>query len=650
MNKKLQNSLEKYNKVKEDAVVPISGTLGIPLSGRKLVEVPNRSGFVYVKLKDNTSEVIQAYNSTVSNTYDLPVLVVRQNNIYTVMGRNLDLYRNWGNVPYLPKHGGQHSFNPELSMGADITWIYSQQIMPLLGYPSGTDGSPRLSIAPYIIRDLSGNWKYVGNTGTISTTPYNPTTGSRAVMGLVYLDTVSGNPFLLINSGTYISESLTGTNQIASYIPQLTNPNHLPITAFRLLSGTSSLTWNNLYDVRPFLQVIPTGSSGFVVQDEGIFKGLATTLNVIGPNADISISGSVARLFITGSTGGSVNPPVTGTIVLLDDWAIRGSIPLLNFGLGLSANLSGTYGDVNVDFGTGTFQSLRGSTTPYDIGAIPNDGWIANSNTWTFYNRTQAYTNDPAAGVSIVLNMASTTDFIVGSDVTVSSSAGSENTYVTAVVANTSITVNQLTLDHTTSSPLVRLLDVFTVNADVSATIKAGISVKYTQTTVKYGTVYSSTNSGGTTTIVLIHNTDYGVTNAAISATYYSPLASPSGWPGWFNFDPAPLGWSVIPTTGATYRYYPLGKTMYVSIAQTNDAGTSNATTMTFSAPIITQSLAGAINVTTLDNGVLLTTPGRLTPGNVNTSRTLTSRSNVANGAWTAALGKRIVTLLFVEY
>lgn len=344
MNKKLHKSLEEYNKIKEDTVIPISGTLGIPLNGQKLVEVPNRQGFVYVKLKDNTSEVIQAYNSTVSTTYDLPVLVVRSNNVYRVLGRNLDLYRDWGNIPYLPKHGGQHSFNPMLSMGADITWIYSQQIMPLLGYPSGTDGSPRISIAPYLIRDLSGNWKYAGNTGTISTTIYNPNTGSRAVMALVYLDTVSGNPYLLVNSGTYISDSLTGTNQIAPYIPQLTNPNHLPIAAIRLLSGTSTLTWNNIYDARPFLQVVPTGSSG----------------------------------------SGPITTPVTGSIVLLHDWVIKGSIPAINFSLGLNANLSGTYGDINVDFGTGTFQSLRGSTIPYDIGAIPNDGWIKSNLTWTY--------------------------------------------------------------------------------------------------------------------------------------------------------------------------------------------------------------------------------------------------------------------------
>lgn len=261
-NQKLDKSLKKLNKKKDDVVKLFSGNLGIPLNGRHVVDVPSRRGYVFVRLRDNTSQLIQAYNAVVSSVYDLPVLVSYQNGRYIVIGRNLERYTNqWSAAPYLPHHGPQHSFNPELNLGGDITWIYSQQFMPLLGYPSGTSGSPRLAISPYLVRDLSGNWKLAGGTGTPDVSIYSPTTGSRAVMGLVYIDTVSGNPQLLINSGTYIDASLTGSSQVAPYIPRITNPAWLPDTAFRLVSGTATLTWNNLYDVRPFLQVFPTGTS-----------------------------------------------------------------------------------------------------------------------------------------------------------------------------------------------------------------------------------------------------------------------------------------------------------------------------------------------------------------------------------------------------
>lgn len=315
-NRRLDKALRKSNKKKEDKVILLSGELGIPLNGQKLVEVPNRKGFVFVRLKNNTSELIQAYNTSVSPIYDLPVLVARQVGGYKIVGRNIDRYSNqWGNAPYLPKHGPQHSFNPSLNIGGDVVWVYSQQIMPLLGYPSGSSGSPQLAISPYIVRDLNGNWKYIGNTGTPDTTPYNPTTGSRATMVLVYLDTVSGNPALLVNSGTYMDGSLTGSSDVAQYIPRVTNPNWIPSVAIRLVSGTSVLTWNNLYDVRPFLQVVPTGSSsggggtsillGVMTQDEGIPLGTGTTLNFVGAGVTATISGSVVNVNIPGGGGGA---------------------------------------------------------------------------------------------------------------------------------------------------------------------------------------------------------------------------------------------------------------------------------------------------------------------------------------------------------
>lgn len=260
-NRRLTKSLTKLSNSKQEYVATISGTLGMPINGQKLVEVPGRNGYVYVKLRDNQSEFIQAYNSVVSNIYGLAVLVMRQGNIYKVIGRDQDRYRDWGNIPYLPRHGGQHSFNQALGMGADVTWIYSQQMMPLLGYPSGSLGSNGITVAPYLIRGLDGGWKYVGNTGTPDISMYRPTIATGAVMVLVYLDTVSGNPYLLVGSGSTFHAGLTGSADIAPYIPRSTNPNWIPDTAVRLTSGTTTLSWTNLYDVRPFLQVVPTGSS-----------------------------------------------------------------------------------------------------------------------------------------------------------------------------------------------------------------------------------------------------------------------------------------------------------------------------------------------------------------------------------------------------
>lgn len=336
-NKTLRPSLRKFDKKKENKSLILSGLLGISLGGTRLVDVPGRDGFVYVRLRDNTSELIQAYNSEVSPIYELPVLLARQNNVYKIIGRDLDRYGDWGDSPYLPKHGYQHSFAPHLNAGADPTFIFPQNIIPALAYPSGTLGSQGVCIYPYTLRDVNGNWKYVGNTGTQNITMYAPSLATGAIMAIVYIDASTGNPGLLINSGTVFHESVTGTQDIVRYLPPVTNPNYIPDAAIRLVTGTTQIGWGNIYDVRQLYHHTTTGSGGgsggggggFGVWDEGIPIGTGFILNVVGVNADISLSGSVARLFITGSTGGS-SPPVTGSLVFQDEGQTLGSALILN--------------------------------------------------------------------------------------------------------------------------------------------------------------------------------------------------------------------------------------------------------------------------------------------------------------------------------
>lgn len=61
--------------------------------------------------------------------------------------------------------------------------------------------------------------------------------------------------------------------------------------------------------------------------------------------------------------------------------------------------------------------------------------------------------------------MSNTSLFAIGDYVRVSSSAGSEIAQVTAVATNVSITVSNLGLEHTTSSPLVMRMTKMTVTA-----------------------------------------------------------------------------------------------------------------------------------------------------------------------------------------
>ena len=68
---------------------------------------------------------------------------------------------------------------------------------------------------------------------------------------------------------------------------------------------------------------------------------------------------------------------------------------------------------------------------------------------------SRLYTNDPASGDNIELDMADTSIFTVSDTVIVSSSAGSEQALITVVHTDTHITVDTLALNHTTTNPLV---------------------------------------------------------------------------------------------------------------------------------------------------------------------------------------------------
>jgi hypothetical protein len=88
----------------------------------------------------------------------------------------------------------------------------------------------------------------------------------------------------------------------------------------------------------------------------------------------------------------------------------------------------------------------------------------------------------------------------------------------------------------------------FTVAADVTVKYSAGMRVKYTQTTVKYGIITAvSAYSGGNTTITIYGGTDYTMTSATISNNFYSTQKAPQGFPL------SPAKWRVT-TTDTTQR------------------------------------------------------------------------------------------------
>lgn len=243
----LEKALLDQKRNTEQVNPEIYGSLGIPIDGRKTVDVPNRQSYVYVRLRDNQNEVVQAFNNKVATSYNLPVILEREGNRYKVQGVNTQRYENnWYNsAPYLPNHGVSHSF-PE-GGGGDIVWVFERQIMPALVYPNTNTGTNvKMFGYPFLAQD--DTWRLVGNTGTQELIGYRPITGALSVMALVYLDSITGNPGVLVNSGTQFPQFLTGS-QIYPYLP-VPSSTQIPLAGVRLSTGTSRISWENIYGVR----------------------------------------------------------------------------------------------------------------------------------------------------------------------------------------------------------------------------------------------------------------------------------------------------------------------------------------------------------------------------------------------------------------
>jgi len=254
---RLEKALRTQDKSKQNKKTELAGTMGVNLNGIEVVEVPNRPGFVYVMLNTKEQELIQAFNDKVSEQFGLAVIVVWNVNRYEVIRKDDLRYATW-NSSFLPKHGHSHSFDPDNGGGGDVAFIFSKQFVPLSLVPSGTFGAPNAIVASY--PQLNSGWHFIPDSPTPNIVNHRPT-NHLAKMVLVCMDWDSRTTQLIVGTGMF-SANLTGTSDVLPYLPVTTGTNQMPIAGVRLVSGTTAVTWQNIYDVRQFFNSSVGGGGG----------------------------------------------------------------------------------------------------------------------------------------------------------------------------------------------------------------------------------------------------------------------------------------------------------------------------------------------------------------------------------------------------
>lgn len=128
----------------------------------------------------------------------------------------------------------------------------------------------------------------------------------------------------------------------------------------------------------------------------------------------------------------------------------------------------------------------------------------------------------------------------------------------------------------------------FTTSTDVSAILRKGHKLRFTDTTTKYLCVLSATFGSGVTTITTIPTSDYALVGNP-SAVYYSPIESPAGWPEYFNFvvtyNRTTTNYTNAPTT-VTALYQCRGNMLAYNVVYLQDAAPGGAGSAQFTIPV----------------------------------------------------------------
>lgn len=613
MDSTLLADFDKYDSGTQKEVTTYSGLLGLAIGGQKQVNVDSRPGFVYVRLRDNLSEVLQAHNDKVSPIYDFPVVIQRNGNRWVVVGKDTNRYDTWmTSAPFLPKHGNQHSFDRDLGTGGDPVFVYPDQFMPLLVYPSGTYGASMLLIAPYVLR-REDDFIYVGNTGTQNLLSYKPT-DNQAILGLITLNTDSGNPEVLIASGTPIAGGITGTAGILPYLP-FPSSTQEPLYAFRLVSGTTSVNWPNLYNIRQFIGGIGSASTGTSSQSfiTGSVPFASSPGQLTEDNANLFWNDSLDQLHI--GPRGLTETQFTDFPLVVASKSQNQAIAVSAFayGTGTAGSPSPTFLGIRQRGSIASPAPLKSGDALTTLGVLAYDG-----QNWVSPARIRLYANgDFITGAYYPTRM----DF----DLTPSGSSTRRTQfqiYGNSVNQPTGSTYNIGGIPHVHSagdvtgltpingwisaswaSPTRTSDTVFTVAEDVTGVIEKGTKLKLTDTTTKYFVVLSAVYSAGVTTITTIASTNYALAGNP-SAIYYSNISNPFGFPDWFDYTGTPAANGSMTVTAYTIdnaKWRVSGKSLYFKhrISGITLAGTAS-TVVNFPAPI-TPTIAGVFVSTIID-------------------------------------------------
>lgn len=301
-HKALERAVKGALDTKRDRLRLVPALMGAYVNGQKTLKVTGRPDFVWVRLRGATSEIAQAFNDVVGEHWDLPITVKRDemaHDRWRVHARDIRAYEDWGGASYIQPHAMSHSFgDPNQTGGIDPVWIFKRQFMPLLPRPM-VSGSMAIYLEPDFFY-FEGQYHWWPGSGTTDLGGYIPTGAFNARFVTVYLDGdlripqfLAGPEFDFVSYGPWGVATDPGI-----YISLPDSSQGIPIAAVRLYTGSTTIGWGDIYDLRSPQRPLGTTGSFVTIFDEGIYQGEVEGINFVGDNIEVVVSGTYAHVIV----------------------------------------------------------------------------------------------------------------------------------------------------------------------------------------------------------------------------------------------------------------------------------------------------------------------------------------------------------------
>lgn len=219
----------------------------VDIEGTGSPEVANRPGYVYYRRAEDEDMYGVCQNRRVPNRVNMPVFVgydIHQPNLLQVLSiRNV-----WGGTgqtlpPDIAPHHETHELNND-NGGDDVVWVNQQQIINLLCLPAVPEDMT-VVVNPGQYGHKDGFAYYTGAT-TADLSSYKPSSPTQGKFVALSVD-VETNALQYTEGDTF--GIISTPANIWQYIPEMPDGS-VPVAAILLVSTTTSLGWDQIYDIR----------------------------------------------------------------------------------------------------------------------------------------------------------------------------------------------------------------------------------------------------------------------------------------------------------------------------------------------------------------------------------------------------------------